>query len=269
MHGDRRYNVFFANLGLFSFAMLGLLLSDNFLFFFIFWEIMGFCSFSLIGHYFHKPSAASACKKAFLTTRIGDVMLMLGITILWIRFDTFQFTELYMKVGAETAAHGWDAWLVTAGLMIFGGAVGKSAQFPLHVWLPDAMEGPTPVSAMIHAATMVSAGVYLVGRAFLLFSPEVQLVVALIGSFTAIFAATIGMAQTDIKKVLAYSTISQLGYMIAAIGCGGWVWGLFHMLTHAIFKACLSSGRVRSSTPCTPRRCRRWVGCARRCRSPI
>ena len=244
MHGDRRYNVFFANLGLFSFAMLALLLSDNFLFFFIFWEIMGYCSYALIGHYFDKPSAAKASTKAFLTTRIGDVLLLLGIVMLYFRFGTFSFTELYVAVADAVEANGgvWDGGLTAAGILIFGGTIGKSAQFPLHVWLPDAMEGPTPVSAMIHAATMVSAGVYLVGRSFLLLSPDALLFVALIGSFTAIFAAVIGICQTDIKKVLAYSTISQLGYMVAAIGVGGWMWGLFHLLTHAIFKACLFLG---------------------------
>ncbi len=244
MHGDRRYASFFAHLCLFSFGMLGLVLSDNFLSFFACWEVMGLCSYLLIGHFSEKPSAAAACKKAFLTTRIGDVCLFLGIAILWTRLHTFRFTELWDAVPRVLAENGgaYPGWLVTAGLLIFGGAVGKSAQFPLHVWLPDAMEGPTPVSAMIHAATMVAAGVFLTARAFLFLSPEARIAVALVGSFTAIFAATIGICQTDIKRVLAYSTISQLGFMIAGIGVGGIAAGLFHMVTHAAFKACLFLG---------------------------
>ncbi|HET6204255.1 MAG TPA: NADH-quinone oxidoreductase subunit L [Planctomycetota bacterium] len=244
MHGDRRYASFFAHLSLFSFGMLGLVLSDNFVSFFVCWEVMGLCSYLLIGHFSEKPSAAAACKKAFLTTRIGDVCLFLGIAILWTRLGTFRFTELWEAVPRVLAENGgaYPGWLVAAGLLIFGGAVGKSAQFPLHVWLPDAMEGPTPVSAMIHAATMVAAGVFLTARAFLFLSPEARLVVALVGSFTAIFAATIGICQTDIKRVLAYSTVSQLGYMIAGIGVGGIAAGLFHMITHATFKACLFLG---------------------------
>ena len=242
MQGDRRYASYFAHLSLFSFGMLGLVLSDNFLSFFICWEVMGFCSYLLIGHFGEKPSAAAASKKAFLTTRLGDVALFLGIAILWTKFRTFEFVGLYEAVQVHVAAEGWTADLVLAGLLLFGGAVGKSAQFPLHVWLPDAMEGPTPVSAMIHAATMVAAGVYLTGRSLPFLSPEVRLTVAVVGSFTAIFAASIGICQTDIKKVLAYSTISQLGFMIAAIGAGGIAAGLFHMVTHAAFKACLFLG---------------------------
>ena len=248
MQGDSRYNIFFANLPLFTFAMLAMLLSDNLLFFFIFWEVMGLCSYLLIGHLSQdkeKPrtEAAWASFKAFMTTRIGDVCLFIGMMMVYDKFGTLSFHGLYTAV-ADYTANGthWEGWLTAAGIMMFLGAVGKSAQFPLHVWLPDAMEGPTPVSAMIHAATMVAAGVYLTGRLFLLFSPEAQLVVACIGAFTAIFAATIGITQFDIKKVLAYSTISQLGYMICAIGVGGVAAGLFHVITHAIFKACLFLG---------------------------
>lgn len=261
MHGDRRYNIFFANIALFTFAMLTLVLSNNFLTFFIAWELMGLCSYMLIGHYFDKPSAAAACKKAFLTTRIGDVMLFLGIAILYFKAripggihaeGTLNFYELYDRIAILTGngAH-WNLgepwflgqnWLFWAGILVFGGAVGKSAQFPLHIWLPDAMEGPTPVSAMIHAATMVAAGVFLVGRAFVFLSPDALWWVAIIGSFTAIFAASIGIVATDIKKVLAYSTISQLGFMIAGLGVGGYTFALFHMVTHAFFKACLFLG---------------------------
>jgi len=255
MQGDSRYNIFFSNLSLFSFAMLGLVLSDNLFFFFVFWEIMGLCSYLLIGHLAldkkaPRQQAAWASLKAFMTTRIGDVCLFIGMMMMWKAFGTLSFSGLYAAVSEHVAANGWNGLsadgenlhLTAAGVMMFLGAVGKSAQFPLHVWLPDAMEGPTPVSAMIHAATMVAAGVYLTGRIFLLMSPEAQLVVALIGGFTAIFAATIGITQFDIKKVLAYSTISQLGYMICAIGVGGVAAGLFHMLTHAFFKACLFLG---------------------------
>ncbi len=243
MHGDRRYNVYFANISLFTFAMLTLVLSNNFMTFFIAWELMGLCSYLLIGHFFEKPSAAAACKKAFLTTRLGDVSLFIGIAILYTKFQTLNFQELYDAVSSATLnGTVWDGQIALAGLLIFGGAVGKSAQFPLHVWLPDAMEGPTPVSAMIHAATMVAAGVFLVGRAYPFFSPDVLLIIAVVGAFTAIFAATIGICATDIKKVLAYSTISQLGFMIAGLGVGGYTVGLFHMTTHAFFKACLFLG---------------------------
>ncbi|RMH05171.1 MAG: NADH-quinone oxidoreductase subunit L [Planctomycetota bacterium] len=249
MQGDSRYNVFFSNLALFTFAMLALVISDNLLFFFVFWEIMGLCSYLLIGHLAAdrkepKMSAAWASMKAFMTTRIGDICLFIGMMMMWKAFGTLSFRELYAAVEAHVAGHGgdWSPWLTGAGIMMFLGAVGKSAQFPLHVWLPDAMEGPTPVSAMIHAATMVAAGVYLTARIYLLLSPTAQLVVACVGGFTALFAATIGITQFDIKKVLAWSTISQLGYMICAIGAGGVAAGLFHMLTHAFFKACLFLG---------------------------
>jgi len=247
MHGDRRYHIFFANISLFTFAMLGLVLSDNILFFFVFWELMGLMSYLLIGHFAHDPTsarithAASACKKAFLTTRIGDTALFIGMMMFFLHFQTLQFTELWRLAQEEVARNGgqYPTWMTIAGLFVFGGTVGKSAQFPLHIWLPDAMEGPTPVSAMIHAATMVAAGVFLLGRTYPLLSPEVLAVVTVVGAFTALFAATIGTTVNDIKGVLAYSTISQLGFMVAACGLGGVVFGMFHMVTHAFFKACL------------------------------
>lgn len=247
MQGDSRYNIFFSNLPLFTFAMLALVLSDNMVFFFIFWEIMGLCSYLLIGHLAQdrknpKMSAAWASLKAFMTTRVGDVCLFIGMAVFWVQFDTLSFHGLYQATAAHVAENGWEGWMTFGAIMMFLGAVGKSAQFPLHVWLPDAMEGPTPVSAMIHAATMVAAGVYLTGRIYLLCSPEAQMVIACVGAFTAIFAATIGITAFDIKKVLAYSTISQLGFMICAIGVGGVAAGLFHVITHAIFKACLFLG---------------------------
>jgi len=247
MHGDRRYHVFFANISLFTFAMLGLVLSDNILFFFVFWELMGLMSYLLIGHFGQDPGsprllqASAACKKAFLTTRVGDTALFVGMMIFYWKFQTFEFTELWRLAQEEVARNAGEhpAWMTAAGLLVFGGTVGKSAQFPLHIWLPDAMEGPTPVSAMIHAATMVAAGVFLLGRTYPLMSPEVLAVVTVVGTLTALFAATIGTTVFDIKGVLAYSTISQLGFMVAACGLGGVVFGMFHMVTHAFFKACL------------------------------
>jgi NADH-quinone oxidoreductase subunit L len=247
MKGDRRYHIFFANISLFTFAMLGLVLSDNILFFFVFWELMGLMSYLLIGHFAHDPTsprimnASSACKKAFLTTRVGDTCLLIGMMMFYWKFQTLHFTELWRLAQEEVARNGgtYPGWMTVAGLFVFGGTVGKSAQFPLHIWLPDAMEGPTPVSAMIHAATMVAAGVFLLGRTYPLMSPDVLSVVTVVGAFTALFAATIGTTVNDIKGVLAYSTISQLGFMVAACGLGGVVFGMFHMVTHAFFKACL------------------------------
>jgi len=255
MHGTKRYPIFFANISLFTFAMLGLVLADNLLVLFIFWELMGAMSYLLIGHFSHDPSqpffhrwATWASKKAFLTTRIGDCLLFIGIFILWDKFHTLRFTELWAAARETVAANGGEfpAWLTWAGLCVFGGTVGKSAQLPLHIWLPDAMAGPTPVSAMIHAATMVAAGVFLLGRMYPLLSPDVLAVVTVFGASTALFAATIGTTCYDLKAVLAYSTISQLGFMVAAVGLGGVVAGMFHMTTHAFFKACLflSAGSV-------------------------
>ena len=241
MHGDPRYTRFYATLSLFTAAMLGLVLADNFLLLFICWELMGLCSYLLIGHYYEKPSASAAAMKAFMTTRVGDVGLLIGIMLLFSATGTFAFGHL----GELLAAGSLAPQLVTASaLLVFMGAVGKSAQVPLHVWLPDAMEGPTPVSALIHAATMVAAGVYLVARSYVLFAhaPAALTVVAYVGAMTAFLAATIATLATDIKRVLAYSTISQLGYMMMALGVGAQVAAVFHLITHAFFKSLLFLG---------------------------
>ena len=243
------YSRFFAFLGLFAFGMYVLVLSDNLLTFFVGWEIMGLCSYLLIGFWYAKPSARDAAVKAFMTTRIGDVFMLLGIAYLYSTTGTLSFREIFTEEVLHTLASIPSGFLGFSaagliGLLLFIGTIGKSAQFPLHVWLPDAMEGPTPVSAMIHAATMVSAGVYAVVRMFPLISLDAQTmtIVAFIGAFTAIFAATIAVAQNDIKRVLAYSTISQLGFMIAALGIGAYVAAVFHLITHAFFKALLFLG---------------------------
>ncbi|MFC2065760.1 NADH-quinone oxidoreductase subunit L [Chloroflexota bacterium] len=250
MHGDPAgYSRYYTWMSLFTFSMLGLVLSDNLLFTFVFWEMVGLCSYLLIGFWFHKKSAADAAKKAFIVTRIGDFGFLAGILILFLNTGTFDIHELH-----ELAIAGilGGAVLMWAAIGIFAGAVGKSAQFPLHVWLPDAMEGPTPVSALIHSATMVCAGVFLVARTFPLFEHSVSAMttVAIIGGFTAIFAATIGLVAYDIKRVLAYSTISQLGYMMLGLATGGVAVGIFHLFTHAFFKALLfmGSGSVHHST---------------------
>ncbi len=239
MHGDPRYSRYFAYLALFSFSMLGLVLVDSFFAIYCFWELVGLCSYLLIGFWFEKESAANASKKAFITNRVGDICMFAGILIVFTTLGTFQFEGVFQGVADGTLS---GALLTAAGILIFGGAVGKSAQFPLHVWLPDAMEGPTPVSALIHAATMVAAGVYLVGRVFVFFTDQALLVIAYIGMITAFMAATIAIVQTDIKRVLAYSTISQLGYMMVGLGTGGYTAGLFHLGTHAFFKALLFLG---------------------------
>src|SRR5512145_26005 len=243
------YSRFFAFLGLFAFGMYVLVLSDNLLTFFVGWEIMGLCSYLLIGFWYAKPSARDAAVKALMTTRIGDVFMLLGIAYLYYATGTLTFREIFTEEVLHTLASVPSGFLGFSaagliGLLLFIGTIGKSAQFPLHVWLPDAMEGPTPVSAMIHAATMVSAGVYAVVRMFPLISLDAQTmtVVAFIGAFTAIFAATIAVAQNDIKRVLAYSTISQLGFMIAALGMGAYLAAVFHLITHAFFKALLFLG---------------------------
>ena len=244
MHGDPRYPRFFAFLSLFSFSMLFLVVSDNLLGIYIGWELVGLCSYLLIGFWFEKDSAADACKKAFLTTRVGDVGMFIGMMMLFTKFDTLS---LYGEGGIFAAAAsqlntGDMVWLSVAGVLIFCGAVGKSAQVPLHTWLPDAMEGPTPVSALIHAATMVAAGVYLTARMFPILTETSSLVIAYIGGITALVAATIAIVRFDIKRVLAYSTVSQLGYMMLGIGVGSYVAGLFHLTTHAFFKALLFLG---------------------------
>ncbi|HTP03155.1 MAG TPA: NADH-quinone oxidoreductase subunit L [Anaerolineales bacterium] len=243
------YSRFFAFISLFAFGMLTLVLSDNLLTLFVGWEIMGLCSYLLIGFWYAKPSARNAAVKAFMTTRIGDVFMLLGIAFIYSAtgslsyHDIFQPQVLHTLATVPTPILGLSA-AGLMGLLLFIGTIGKSAQFPLHVWLPDAMEGPTPVSAMIHAATMVSAGVYMVIRMFPLISldPRTMTFVAFIGAFTALFAATIAVAQNDIKRVLAYSTISQLGFMIAALGAGAYVAAAFHLVTHAFFKALLFLG---------------------------
>jgi NADH-quinone oxidoreductase subunit L len=243
------YSRFFAFISLFAFGMLTLVLSDNLLTLFVGWEIMGLCSYLLIGFWYAKPTAKAAAVKAFITTRIGDVFMLLGIVYVYSATRTLSFREIFQPQILHTLASVPTPILGLSaagliGLLLFIGTVGKSAQFPLHVWLPDAMEGPTPVSAMIHAATMVSAGVYMVIRMFPLLSldPRTMTIVAFIGAFTALFAATIAVAQNDIKRVLAYSTISQLGYMIAALGSGAYVAAAFHLVTHAFFKALLFLG---------------------------
>ncbi len=242
MHGDERYTDFFRWLGLFTFSMLGLVLSDNLLTLYIFWEIMGLASYKLIGHFYFKRSAYLACKKAFMTTRVGDVGMFLALLALYAYTGSLQFADIFANTDMiPGGAHVWIA------LGLFMGAAGKSAQFPLHIWLPDAMEGPTPVSALIHAATMVAAGVYLIGRMYALIalSPVAMLIISIIGCFTALGAATIAFTRTDIKQVLAYSTVSQLGFMFTALGVGSnlaWQAGLFHLVTHAFFKAGLFLG---------------------------
>jgi NADH-quinone oxidoreductase subunit L len=238
MHGDERFPVFFAYLGLFSFAMLGLVLSPNLLQLYMFWELVGLGSFLLIGFYYFKPEAKAAAKKAFVMTRIGDVGLFIGMVLLFWQVGSFEYDEIFASVKNGDISSGM---LTLTALCIFVGAVGKSGQLPLHTWLPDAMEGPTPVSALIHAATMVAAGVYLVAAMYPLFqaSEAALSVVAVVGGLTAIFAASIGLMQKDIKRVLAYSTVSQLGYMMLALGASGYVAGIFHLTTHAFFKALL------------------------------
>ncbi|MED3623882.1 NADH-quinone oxidoreductase subunit L [Neobacillus thermocopriae] len=238
MHGDERFPVFYAYLGLFTFAMLGLVLSPNLLQTYIFWELVGVGSFLLIGFYYYKEEAKAAAKKAFIMTRIGDVGLLIGMILLFWQTKSFEYSEIFSSIEAGAVS---QTMITLTAILIFIGAIGKSGQFPLHTWLPDAMEGPTPVSALIHAATMVAAGVYLVAALFPLFSASetALLTVATIGAFTAIFAASIGLVQTDIKRVLAYSTVSQLGYMMLALGSAGYVAGVFHLMTHAFFKALL------------------------------
>ncbi len=246
MHGDKRYTRYFSYLGIFTFSMLGIVLTHNLLMMYIFWELVGLSSYLLIGFWFEKKSAADASKKAFIVNRIGDIGMFLGILILFANYKTFTFDAIYTQMSSGVLPFESNAWLTAAGILIFLGAVGKSAQFPLHVWLPDAMEGPTPVSALIHAATMVAAGVYLVTRIFVMLTADAMLVIAVVGAFTSLVAATIALTQNDIKKVLAYSTVSQLGYMVMSLGVGAYAFAFFHLVTHAFFKACmfLGSGSV-------------------------
>ncbi len=242
MEGDVRYGRYYAYLGLFSFSMLGIVLTNNFFMMYVSWELVGLSSYLLIGHWFEKKSASDAAKKAFIVNRVGDVGMFTGILILYATFHTFSFDAIFSAIQSGQIPFGSNPWLTAAGILIFCGAIGKSAQFPLHVWLPDAMEGPTPVSALIHAATMVAAGVYLVTRTFAMMTADALLVIAYIGAITAFISATIAIAQTDIKKVLAYSTVSQLGYMIMGLGVGAYTAGFFHLTTHAMFKAGLFLG---------------------------
>ena len=239
MAGDIRYSRYYAYLGLFTFSMNGIVLANNLFSLYIFWELVGVSSYLLIGHWFEKDSAADAGKKAFLTNRVGDIGFFIGVMLIFTALGTFNYGEIFQGVAQGDMA---GTLLTLAGIGLFMGAIGKSSQFPLHIWLPDAMEGPTPVSALMHAATMVAAGVFLTVRLFPIFTPEALLFIAYVGGFTAIFAATIAITQNDIKKVLAYSTVSQLGYMILAVGTGAYIAGFFHLVTHAMFKACLFYG---------------------------
>ena len=252
MRGDPSFSRYFAYMSLFTAAMIGLVLSANIIQLYAFWELVGLASYLLIGFWHNRPSAAAAAKKAFIITRIGDVGFLLAIILLFFNADRFSSNGLNafhipdIWTAAQPVSQGGLGILVGSSLIlvtlgIFGGAAGKSGQFPLHTWLPDAMEGPTPVSALIHAATMVAAGVFLVGRFFPVFqqASPTMMVIALIGGFTAIMAATMGLVMNDIKRVMAYSTISQLGYMMAALGLGAYWAALFHLVTHAFFKALL------------------------------
>ncbi len=278
LHRPGRYHRFYQYLSLFSFSMLGIVLAGNLAMVFVFWELVGICSYFLIGFYYERPSASTAANKAFIVNRIGDFGMLIGLMALWTSLGTLQFGDtqltartsaghvkmvvpieqgIFSKLRSEDQHYHLDAsamvrsaetdesahpgyWLLfVAGLGIFSGCVGKSAQFPLHTWLPDAMAGPTPVSALVHSATMVAAGVYLVGRCYPIFVPEALLVVAVVGAVTLALGASIAITAFDIKHVLAYSTISQLGYMMLALGLGGWVAGLFHLVTHAFFKSLL------------------------------
>lgn len=244
MKGDERFSVFYQYLALFVFSMLGLVISPNLLQLYVFWEMVGLCSYLLVGFWFFKPEAALAAKKSFIVTRIGDAGFFAGIVLLFLASGSFDFDTIFNAASSGTLHLSWitTPHLITlSAILIFVGAVGKSAQFPLHVWLPDAMEGPTPVSALIHAATMVAAGVYLVARTYPLFqlSPSAESTVAWIGGITALLAALIALTQRDIKRVIAYSTISQLGYMMMALGVGAYAYGIFHLMTHAFFKALL------------------------------
>src|SRR5208282_834232 len=267
MAHDENFTRFFCFMSLFAAAMLGVVIANNLLLFFVCWEIVGLTSYLLIGFWYHKPSAAAAAKKAFITTRIGDLALLLGMVWLYSETGTLLFYDGGNGCLERSALAGLAAQTTSLGLavstgialLVFCGAIGKSGQVPLHVWLPDAMEGPTPVSALIHAATMVAAGVFLVARVYPLMKPDwsalagphtivsmppldATVVITWVGAITAVFAASIAVAQTDIKRILAYSTVSQLGYMMMGLGVGGPAVGMFHLITHAFFKALLFMG---------------------------
>lgn len=242
MKGDKRYNRYFAYLGIFTFSMMGIVLTHNLLMMYIFWELVGLSSYLLIGFWFEKKSASDAAKKAFIVNRVGDLGMLAGVLLIFITYKTFTFDTIFTAIANGVLPFNSEFWLTVTGILIFCGAIGKSAQFPLHVWLPDAMEGPTPVSALIHAATMVAAGVYLTTRIFVMLTGDAMLFIATIGALSAFIPATIALTQNDIKKVLAYSTVSQLGYMIMALGVGAYVYAFFHLVTHAFFKAGLFLG---------------------------
>ena len=247
MHEEDGFYRFFAYLNLFMFSMLTLVLGNNYLMMFIGWEGVGLCSYLLIGYYFHKKSAGDAAKKAFVVNRVGDWGLSIGVMLIFVTFGSLDFKVVGEKVREGVMAgvfHVSDPIFIGIAIALFIGAAGKSAQIPLYVWLPDAMEGPTPVSALIHAATMVTAGVYMVARSNFIYqmAPQAMTVVAVVGALTAFFAASIGLVQYDIKRVLAYSTVSQLGYMFLALGVGAFAAGIFHLMTHAFFKALLFLG---------------------------
>ena len=254
MDRDPGYARFFSYIALFTFSMLMLVMADNLLQLFIFWEAVGLCSYLLIGHWYDRPAACAAATKAFIVNRVGDFGFMLGLLLVWYSFGSLDYSEIFAvaheSVGSVINILGpfggtWDVSVLTLiCLLLFTGAIGKSAQVPLHVWLPDAMEGPTPISALIHAATMVTAGVFMVARLAPLYnlSPAAMVVVALTGGLTMVVGATIAMTQTDIKRVVAYSTVSQLGYMIMACGLGAYASGMYHLLTHGAFKALLFLG---------------------------
>jgi NADH-quinone oxidoreductase subunit L len=254
MHGEPGYARFFSYIALFTFSMLMLVLADNLLQLFVFWEAVGLCSYLLIGHWYERPSACAAATKAFIVNRVGDFGFLLGLFLAWASFGSLSYLEIFAQAHQSVNANlnllapvggHWDVSVVTMiCLLLFMGAVGKSAQVPLHVWLPDAMEGPTPISALIHAATMVTAGVFLVARLAPLYnlSPTAMTVVAITGGLTMVVGATIALTQTDIKRVVAYSTVSQLGYMMMACGLGAYGAGMYHLLTHGAFKALLFLG---------------------------
>ena len=254
MQGDSGYARFFSYIALFTFSMLMLVMADNLLQLFIFWEAVGLCSYLLIGHWYDRPAACSAATKAFIVNRVGDFGFMLGLLMVWYNFESLDYSEIFVRAH-ESAGEvinvlgpfggTWDVSVLTLiCVLLFTGAVGKSAQVPLHVWLPDAMEGPTPISALIHAATMVTAGVFMVARLAPLYnlSPTAMTLVAITGGVTMVVGATIALTQTDIKRVVAYSTVSQLGYMIMACGLGAYAAGMYHLLTHGAFKALLFLG---------------------------
>jgi NADH-quinone oxidoreductase subunit L len=246
MRDDKRFPRFYAYLGIFTFSMLGIVIANNLLNMYIFWELVGLSSYLLIGFWYEKDSASNASKKAFITNRVGDLGFLIGILIAYFTFGSFMFDDIFFKISQGMMPFDSSTMLTAMGILLFAGAIGKSAQFPLHVWLPDAMEGPTPVSALIHAATMVAAGVYMTAKIFPVLTADALLFVAYIGAFTAFMAATIAITQNDFKKVLAYSTVSQLGFMIMSLGVGAYTYGFFHLVTHAWFKACLflASGSV-------------------------